>query len=1084
MSTPNNATATNDLPSGDEVDQLHPWLGLASFSEDTRSFFYGREEEVGELSRRVQRKLLTVLFGQSGLGKTSILRAGIVPRLRGQGYCPVYVRIDYGSQAPSAQEQIKQAILRETATSGTWTHSGSAAADESLWEFLHHRDDVLHDPQGKPLIPLLIFDQFEEIFTLAQGDDDGRLRASNFLSGLAELVENRPSKELEAKLEEDDSAIDRFDFARNDYRVLITLREDYLPHLESLKAAMPSITQNRLRLAPMTGTQALAAVTGPGGKLVTQEVAEAIVRFVAGGAELAHAQVEPSLLSLICRELNDKRIAANRKEISLDLLAGSHASILTDFYERALIDQPQAVRNVIEDVLLTDSGYRENVAEERVLSSLTNAGALPDASTVLALLVNRRLLRIEDRLDIRRVELTHDVLCSVVKESRSLRHERETQASNERKLEEQEARERTTRKSLVRARQIIAGATALSVVAVASAVFGYVSMRRAQDTQAQADSARNGAETLVSYLMDDFNTELAPIGRLDLVGELAKRTVDYYTNLPAGLSNMATRANHGRALLRLGEVQSAKGNWTEATKALDQAAALLEPIVARGKPSEVDQLSLASVLLARGRLAYTIGEHTLAKKLFDRSVNLAAPFALMPQASTAAKLAHAKARIRTGYFLMRASDQEAAQKEFRAVQNATKSDAPLTNNIPLALAYLEAGQWLAESLGEGGSYYESTKVAEATLEDLQKVLIQQPNNLYAKDLRMAVIFSDAVYSSYQSKSGHVEKQMTKTIELANDILSADPANNRLKGMLARGFGYRGIALSALGRPSEAISETEKVWDLYKDSPPSPYDAFIYTQFLENITKIDVELGDQRQAAITKDEVLKYGLISQKGLDSDHFIARSLLVEFLVYELDSLTLAPIESKVTFEKLLQKAEQSALKVKNTAAKLEILHALAKISQHASRVAYINGDLEQAEKYSNRALTSILQVDRAASTLSVYQMEHALALARLKRLPEAASKIKQALDVQRAHLANGADSEMLRLELAKSLYVSALTQPKAGGKELAEAATLIAKLPAAMQNYRTVKLWRSRINDEIRLNTRAALGTTASTVKTTTP
>lgn len=132
MSTPNNATATNDLPSGDEVDQLHPWLGLASFSEDTRSFFYGREEEVGELSRRVQRKLLTVLFGQSGLGKTSILRAGIVPRLRGQGYCPVYVRIDYGSQAPSAQEQIKQAILRETATSGMWTHSGSAAADESL----------------------------------------------------------------------------------------------------------------------------------------------------------------------------------------------------------------------------------------------------------------------------------------------------------------------------------------------------------------------------------------------------------------------------------------------------------------------------------------------------------------------------------------------------------------------------------------------------------------------------------------------------------------------------------------------------------------------------------------------------------------------------------------------------------------------------------------------------------------------------------------------------------------------------------------------------------------------------------------
>ena len=64
------------------VDPSNPWLGLASFTEETRQYFFGREAEVAELARRVQRKLLTVLFGQSGLGKTSILRAGLVPRLR------------------------------------------------------------------------------------------------------------------------------------------------------------------------------------------------------------------------------------------------------------------------------------------------------------------------------------------------------------------------------------------------------------------------------------------------------------------------------------------------------------------------------------------------------------------------------------------------------------------------------------------------------------------------------------------------------------------------------------------------------------------------------------------------------------------------------------------------------------------------------------------------------------------------------------------------------------------------------------------------------------------------------------------
>jgi len=160
------------------ADLEHPWLGLDSFSEETRHFFHGREEEVGELARRVQRKTLTILFGQSGLGKTSILRAGIVPRLRKEGYCPVYVRIDYSRESPAPSQQIKQAIFRATEALGKWTKPGSSVPGESLWEFLHHRDDVLVDDRGNALTPLVIFDQFEEIFTLGQMDDFGRARAA------------------------------------------------------------------------------------------------------------------------------------------------------------------------------------------------------------------------------------------------------------------------------------------------------------------------------------------------------------------------------------------------------------------------------------------------------------------------------------------------------------------------------------------------------------------------------------------------------------------------------------------------------------------------------------------------------------------------------------------------------------------------------------------------------------------------------------------------------------------------------------------------------------------------------------------
>ena len=67
------------------LDPENPWLGLFSYTEETRAYFHGRDEETAELARRVQRKLLSVLFGQSGLGKTSLLRAGLVPRLRAEG---------------------------------------------------------------------------------------------------------------------------------------------------------------------------------------------------------------------------------------------------------------------------------------------------------------------------------------------------------------------------------------------------------------------------------------------------------------------------------------------------------------------------------------------------------------------------------------------------------------------------------------------------------------------------------------------------------------------------------------------------------------------------------------------------------------------------------------------------------------------------------------------------------------------------------------------------------------------------------------------------------------------------------------
>src|SRR5436305_3761111 len=92
------------------LDRDHPWPGLISFTEADHSFFFGREREVAELARVIRQKTVTVFFGKSGLGKSSILRAGVSPLLRESEFIPVYIRLNHDEAAPPLEDQVEIAI--------------------------------------------------------------------------------------------------------------------------------------------------------------------------------------------------------------------------------------------------------------------------------------------------------------------------------------------------------------------------------------------------------------------------------------------------------------------------------------------------------------------------------------------------------------------------------------------------------------------------------------------------------------------------------------------------------------------------------------------------------------------------------------------------------------------------------------------------------------------------------------------------------------------------------------------------------------------------------------------------------------
>ena len=420
------------------LDADNPWPGLMPFTEATQAFFHGRDAEAAELLRRVRRERLTILFGQSGLGKTSLLCAGLFPRLRTADFLPVYIRLDWTTAQIAPVAQIKQALAENLVEHGV--EGRAPRPDETLWGYFHDKETEFWSHRNRLITPVLVLDQFEEICTLGQG-----VASAEALDELAALIENRSPESLRQALDDDPEAATRYDFAKESCKVVLALREDFLPDLEGLRRRMPSIIDNRMRLTRMNGRQARDAILASGGHLMAPGVAEKVIAFVAasrgsaeeeavGEAELAGLEIEPALLSIVCSELNNKRIRLGQAQITPDLLEGAQHEIVGQFYETSLAGIDGALKVFIKEQLLTSEGYRDT-------RPLTEALREPGVTRAdIDKLVARRLLRIEERFGTQWVEVTHDLLTGVIRQRRDLRHE---QTEAEARL--QAERERRTR---------------------------------------------------------------------------------------------------------------------------------------------------------------------------------------------------------------------------------------------------------------------------------------------------------------------------------------------------------------------------------------------------------------------------------------------------------------------------------------------------------------------------------------------------------------------------------------------------------------------------------------------------------------
>jgi len=466
-------------------DAQNPWPGLLQYQEADREFFHGRRTETDELLRLVMRARLSVLFGLSGLGKSSLLRAGLFPRLRSEeNILPVYLRLDFnaerpdfGAQAPDFGAQVLEELLNEAAASGIEAPSPVAFNASSastvpamngatLWEYFHRADAGFWDKKNRPVTPLFVFDQFEEIFTLGRANPTVSQAVESFLDELSDLAEGRAPRSVKQRLETHPEESAQYSFSRHNYKILFTIREDFLPELEGLRERFTDLALNRMRLRVINGEAALTVVR-QAPELVDEDVAEHIVRFVAAaqpGQKLAEAEADPAILSVVCYELNNQRRQRHEAKITQELLEGSKEEVLGKFCEGAFEGLPKEVRYFVEDKLLTASGHRDSCAQE-------NALRFPGVTqSAIDRLVERRLIRRDEQRGVARLELAHDRLATPIKLNREKRHEAEELERERALARAAQEREHKAVADLRAARRRWAILAAISVTAIALAL--------------------------------------------------------------------------------------------------------------------------------------------------------------------------------------------------------------------------------------------------------------------------------------------------------------------------------------------------------------------------------------------------------------------------------------------------------------------------------------------------------------------------------------------------------------------------------------------------------------------------------------
>ena len=461
---------------------LYRYPGVKPFEKEDAKLFFGRERDCTDLYDMICREKLVVLFAKSGYGKSSLIKAGLIPSLLDHPNheldnntgeeslvpnVPIYIRFNLYSQTNKMQSpcdkiitRLKEELSDVTADTTLTSFFQEKKINESLWTHLKSLQT------NTPKKIYLIFDQFEEFFSYPLEEQ------SKFQTELSGLLYTQIPQAVRDLMTDADRALKNKLHQKLQVNTLFSLRSDRIHLLNNMREQLPAILNIRYELNALSVEQAHASIVEPARLDLPSFILQK--RFEYGPEALSKilselskstkediatfepiGQVEAFQLQIVCQTIEQNLISQMKSSggkqetfVGLDDLP-EFEKIYEQYYSSKLEDlnaedERKTAHLLLEEELVIGEDFSDvrRISMDRalLLETMQANHHLQVTDQLLDYLEDKFLLRRENISGHAHYELSHDLLLAPVVKSRD--EARKKVAEQEAKEQEQDALQR------------------------------------------------------------------------------------------------------------------------------------------------------------------------------------------------------------------------------------------------------------------------------------------------------------------------------------------------------------------------------------------------------------------------------------------------------------------------------------------------------------------------------------------------------------------------------------------------------------------------------------------------------------------